>query len=161
MNKLESIAVRALNGPYPWWLWPSVLVLLAGGALGASLTFYPAQGDPSSVLILGQTFGGECGMKQAIGLPCPQCGMTRSWVHLARGRVVEAFTFNAAGALLLLWILIGGMIGAARLVTGRETLFRPPWGLLLAWVLFWLIVPYMGLWVARMIGWNMLPEYLG
>lgn len=161
MDKLERLAVRAFVGPYPWWLWPSVLVLLGGGAVGAALFFTPAADDPTTVLVLGQSFGGECGMKTALGVPCPQCGMTRSWVYLARGRILEAFTFNVAGALLFLWIVIGGLIGALRLVTGRERLLSPPWIALFIWVMFWVIVPYVGLWVARLLGWNMLPEYLG
>ncbi|TVQ94142.1 MAG: DUF2752 domain-containing protein [Deltaproteobacteria bacterium] len=122
--------------------------------------FYPSPADPTVVLIAGIPFGGECGMKQAFDLPCPQCGMTRSWVYLVRGRVLEAFTFNTAGALLLLWIWIGGLIGALRLITGKEGLLRPPWIAMFAWAIFWLIVPYAGFWVARMLGWNVLPEYL-
>jgi hypothetical protein len=161
MDRIEAVAVRVLNGPYPWWLWPSALVALAGICVGAALTLYPSDGDPTMVYVLGQTFGGECGMKTALGVPCPQCGMTRSWVYLVRGRVFEAFTFNAAGALLLLWIVVAGLIGAIRLVTGRERVLSPPWIALFAWAMFWIVVPYVGLWIARIIGWNPLPEYLG
>jgi hypothetical protein len=161
MERIEALAVRALSGPYPWWLWPSTLVLLAGVAIGAALTLYPADHDPTTVLVIGQSFGGECGMKTAFGVPCPQCGMTRSWVYLVRGRVFEAFNFNPAGALLLLWIVAGGAIGALRLATGRERLLSPPWIALFIWVMFWVAVPYGGLWVARVLGWNPLPEYLG
>ncbi|MFK7930991.1 MAG: DUF2752 domain-containing protein [Myxococcota bacterium] len=152
---------RLVAGPYPWFLWPSALVLLAAGSIAAAIVFYPAlDGDPTRVMVAGTVFGGECGMKTALGLPCPQCGMTRSWVYLVRGRVLDAFTFNAAGALLLLWIAAAGLIGAIRLVTGREKLLRPPWIALFSWAMFWIAVPYLGLWIARCAGFNILPEYM-
>lgn len=155
-----TIVERIVYGPHPWWLWPSMLVSLAAVSIGAAWTLYPMEGDPSWVMIGGMKFGGECGMKTALDIPCPQCGMTRSWVYLVRGRIVEAFSFNAAGALLLLWIAGGGIVGAIRLVTGRERALNLPWIVLFSWAMFWIIVPYMGLWIARILGFNMLPEFL-
>lgn len=141
-------------------MWPSTLVALAAVSVAAAIFFYPpVDGDPTRIMVVGTTFGGECGMKTALGLPCPQCGMTRSWVYLVRGRILDAFTFNAAGALLLLWIVAGGLIGAVRLVTGRETALKLPWIVLFVWAMFWIFVPYIGLWLARCAGFNMLPEY--
>jgi len=160
LDRVSSFLDRSVNGPHPWWLWPSMLVSLAAVCIAAALFVYPDYGDPTRVLVLGTMFGGECGMNTAFGVPCPQCGMTRSWVYLVRGRVLEAFTFNAAGALLLLWIAAGGVVGAFRLVTGRERALNLPWGWLFGWAMFWVIVPYMGLWIARILGFNMLPEYL-
>lgn len=152
---------RLVFGPHPWWVWPSLLVTLAAISIGAAFVVYPPiDGDPTRVMIAGTMFGGECGMKTALGVPCPQCGMTRSWVYLVRGRILEAFTFNAAGALLLLWIAGGGIVGAVRLVTGKERALNLPWAVLFGWAMFWIVVPYMGLWIARIIGYNMLPEYL-
>lgn len=151
---------RMISGPHPWWLWPSSLVTLAAVCIGAALFFYPVADDPTRVMVLGQTFGGECGMKTAFGVPCPQCGMTRSWVNLVRGNVVEAFTFSAAGSLLLLWIAAGGVVGAVRLAFGNPKLLTPPWIVLFAWAVFWVVVPYAGLWIARILGFNLLPEYL-
>jgi hypothetical protein len=158
--KAQALITRLFVGPYPWWMWPSALVALACACVGAALVFYPHPTDPSVVLIAGIPFGGECGMKTMFGIPCPQCGMTRSWVNLVRGNVIEAFTFNAAGALLLLWIASAGVIGAVRLATGRKRLMEPPWIVLFSWAMFWIIVPYTALWIARIIGWNLLPEYL-
>ncbi len=43
-----------------------------------------------------------CVFMNATGLPCPGCGMTRSWVHLAHGDVGAAFSFNHFGPLLML-----------------------------------------------------------
>lgn len=47
--------------------------------------------------------GGDpsCIMRLLTGLPCPGCGMTRSWVHLAHGDVVTAFEYNFFGPLAM------------------------------------------------------------
>jgi hypothetical protein len=160
MATLNRWMLRIIEGQLPWWVWPSVLVLLASVSIAAAWTIAPTE-DPTKLAIGAYPFGGECGMKKMLGIPCPQCGMTRSWVYLVRGRVAEAFTFNAAGALLLLWIGVGGLIGALRLATGRARLLAPPWILLFVWSMLWVALPYGGLWVARIFGVNPLPEYLG
>lgn len=48
--------------------------------------------------------GGDptCIMRIMTGLPCPGCGMTRSWVHLAHGDVLTAFEYNFFGPLAML-----------------------------------------------------------
>ncbi len=38
-----------------------------------------------------------CLFRILTGLPCPACGMTRSWVHLAHGDVATAFEYNLFG----------------------------------------------------------------
>lgn len=47
--------------------------------------------------------GGDptCIMRIMTGLPCPGCGMTRSWVHLAHGDVLTAFEYNFFGPLAM------------------------------------------------------------
>ena len=48
----------------------------------------------------GSPLGGACWFHEVFGLPCPLCGMTRSFVALAHGRIGDAFRFHAAGPLL-------------------------------------------------------------
>ena len=98
-------------------------------------------------------------MKTQFGIPCPQCGMTRSWIWLVRGEIARAFTYNPAGAILFLWIFTGGVIGMVRLLLKRPQLWSPPWIALFSWCMFWILVPYMGLYITRLAGWNILPEY--
>ncbi len=40
-----------------------------------------------------------CLLRIMTGLPCPGCGMTRAWVHLAHGDVLTAFEYNVFGPL--------------------------------------------------------------
>ncbi|MDN5717314.1 MAG: DUF2752 domain-containing protein [Janibacter sp.] len=42
-----------------------------------------------------------CIMRILTGLPCPGCGMTRSWVHMAHGDVLTAFEYNVFGPLAM------------------------------------------------------------
>lgn len=48
-----------------------------------------------------QRFGlPPCTFRTVLGLPCPSCGMTTSFSHFVRGRMIEAAQANAAGLLL-------------------------------------------------------------
>jgi len=50
-----------------------------------------------------------CSFRRITGHPCVGCGMTRSWVHFAHGRIVDAFLQSPLGAALFLG-LIGAML---------------------------------------------------
>ncbi len=41
-----------------------------------------------------------CAFREGLGLPCPGCGLTRSFIRLAHGRVVESIWFHPLGLLL-------------------------------------------------------------
>lgn len=62
-----------------------------------------------------------CSFRQLTGYRCPSCGMTTSWAHLVRGRIVAAFRDNAGGALL-----------------GLVSLMLAPWSMLSGWRGRWL-----------------------
>lgn len=55
-----------------------------------------------------------CPFRLATGLPCPGCGLTRSWVDLLHGQLGEAMTANPFGilALALAIVLVGTVAGA-------------------------------------------------
>src|SRR5262245_11862434 len=59
-----------------------------------------------------------CTVLDWFGIRCPSCGMTTSWAHVARGRVLAATQANAGGALLALaaaacgpWLVGSGLCG--------------------------------------------------
>lgn len=47
-----------------------------------------------------------CFLKHMTGLDCPGCGLTRSFMALSRGSVLNAFLFNPAGPLIYLVFLL-------------------------------------------------------
>lgn len=47
-----------------------------------------------------------CALKRLTGQPCLGCGMTRSWVHMAHGRLLEAWLQNPLGSGLFVALVV-------------------------------------------------------
>ena len=157
LDRLESWLAPLARMRVKWWAWPATMVGMALFAVGASLLFHHPEGAEFVYFPNGTQFGDTCAMILLTGAPCPQCGMTRSWVHGIRFDLWNAFLFNPAGLALLGWILVGGVIGAARLITGNPRALKPGWRFQLAWGAFWLVGLYTIPWVLRLFGVNPLP----
>jgi len=148
---------RMLDYKPPGWAWPAIMVVLAGGAFGMSHVFAPVT---DTVVAFWNTPmpPGTCSFIELTGWPCPSCGMTRSWIHSARGNVVTGFLFNPAGALLFWWLMVGGVLGTVRLATRNYTKWKVPSNVLAAWAVFWMVGPYGIVWMLRIwAGINPLP----
>lgn len=61
---------------------------------------------------------GGCTMLTLTGWPCPMCGMTTTFTHLAHFHVVDAFWTQPFGLVLFSLTVIGALIGVADLATG-------------------------------------------
>ena len=102
-----------------------------------------------------------CPFRALTGLPCPGCGLTRSWVHLMHGDVSGAFTYNVFGPLTLAATAIAVVAGAVCLVAGPGALRRLRLRRLLP-----VLVVAIGVWlvygVARIVdaaaGWGVFPS---
>lgn len=149
---LDWLATRSLA----WWAWPATLVALALVSDALALFFQPL-GAEWVAWPWGGKLGDTCEMIVRTGMPCPQCGMTRSWVHAARGAWVDAFWFSPAGMTLFLWINAGGIVGLIRLVRRAPRAIEPPAWLLVGWVALWFCVLYVGAYALRVAGYNPLP----
>lgn len=149
---LDSVATFPRRSPYAW---PVAMVVIGGLATLAALVMHP--GPDEWTYFFHTRFGGPCGFQETTGLPCPSCGMTRSWVWLARGHVIKAFTYNAAGASLLIGLWVMGFLGAVRLITRDPRRWEVPFRLLSTAVMLWMLFPYLSLWIARLFGFNPLP----
>jgi hypothetical protein len=98
------------------------LLAFAGAALLGSCLLSPEQSGSGPVL---------CPFRLATGLPCPGCGLTRSFVAMGHGDVREAFRQHAFGPIfygifaafvaLKLVELVRG-----RLLLGRAALAKSP-----------------------------------
>lgn len=61
-----------------------------------------------------------CVFRIATGLPCPACGLTRSWVHMAHLELGQAWMFNAFGPLFFVLTVVAVLVAVAVLVSGRS-----------------------------------------
>ncbi len=78
----------------------------------------------------GTPLGALCWLHAAFDIDCPMCGMTRSFVALAHGRLGDAFAFHPAGPLLfaamLALVIAVGVVAVRRarpLVERRRFMF--------------------------------------
>ena len=74
------------------------LVLQPGGAGTLAL---PIPGTDAQVLLPGM-----CLSQALLGIPCPGCGLTRSFVAFSLGDIQSAFHFNAMGPVLYIICLM-------------------------------------------------------
>ncbi len=133
-----------------WIYMASALVCLAG-----ALVVAPSGHEHTAVL--GVEIPGVCTFLQLTGLPCPGCGMTRSWVWLVRGEVATALQYNVAGSSLFLWIQAMGLLGAARLLLKKPGLLRMSSRAFVIGSFLWAGVLMFGFWGLRLAGWYPMP----
>ena len=83
---------------------------LCGAALLASLAGLRAiaSADLNSVTFAGHVLNGVCWFRQRFGVPCPFCGMTRSFLFTLHGQFTSALQLNWAGPLLVLGLCVLG-----------------------------------------------------
>jgi hypothetical protein len=60
-----------------------------------------------------------CPFRLATGLPCPGCGLTRSWVYLAHGRWSEALGANPFGLVSMAAVVVLIVVVATCVFRGR------------------------------------------
>lgn len=95
-----------------------------------------------------------CSLIQTTGMPCPTCGMTTAFAHMARGQVVEALQAQAFGAVLFVLMLAAALAGTAQALGGRDHFGAAPlrprmwwlWALLAGGTAGWALKMALGLW---------------
>lgn len=102
----------------------ALLLLLSAGALALSFAVRPSPAGWGTHIRLGFP---PCMFHTLVGLPCPFCGMTTAFAHMARGQVVQAFSCHVLGPAFFLgtWILAAWSLWC--LVGGVSPV--PPWAL--------------------------------
>ena len=84
--------------------------------------------DETRSFFLGRAFGSACWFRSHFGIPCPNCGMTRSLILAAHGEFTRSLKLAAGGAAMVLATaltsLMLGLLGIAMLVGNRVTTAR-------------------------------------
>lgn len=98
-------------------------VLLVG--VGALRILFDA--DEAHSWFLGHAFGSTCWFRAHVGIPCPNCGMTRSLILAAHGEFGRSWRLAPGGAATLLASIVAGlMLGAFGVAQfwGRPSIVR-------------------------------------
>lgn len=120
--------------------------LLAAGSISVAASSRLLSPDPRGFGTHEQIVGVPCTFRAFTGIPCPTCGMTTSFAHMARGEIAQALHAQPMGAALFAMLVLGGLLSAFSAVTGvpfwQKLDGRPIWvlvavlvaGLLAGWL---------------------------
>jgi hypothetical protein len=114
---------RGQSDPFPFRL-------LAGAALLIAWIVPARRLDAGPVL---------CTFRRATGLPCPSCGLSRSWSALLHGRFRESVAFHPLGPIKVL-AAVALMLRADEKVPGLAERLKSPaiaGSLVTGWVAVW------------------------
>ena len=97
--------------------------------------------DPSKYQLI------ECAFHNITGLPCPSCGLTRSFHSMAHLHFNDAFGLNWMGPVLFTGILLLGFMLFGEAVSGSRIQFRSKvislkvlfFGLIGLWLVVWVV----------------------
>lgn len=113
-------APRGTDEGYSWiaaclWLGGSLTIL----SLAAILSVGPARHVylPGVSVPLPET----CMMHARFGIDCPGCGLTRSFIHFANGRIFEGMSVNPAGIAIFLFVAAQVPAASLRFAYGRSS----------------------------------------
>lgn len=61
-----------------------------------------------------------CPFRALTGLPCPGCGLTRSWVYLMHGDIGSSLASNWFGPVLILAVVVLAVVSIRSRLTGKR-----------------------------------------
>ncbi len=117
--------------------WTRVVAELLLGAVVYTVSAVLAP-DGDAVALFGVPVPMMCGYRARTGLPCPLCGATRAFVHLARGHLLTAFGYNPAASLLFVALVGTGALAAVRVLRRDPAWNRPHPALVAVFAAGWL-----------------------
>ena len=100
-QKTHSLALGARLAK-PGFLAAFLAAMLLGELAAARMLL---SADRERVTIAGMPVDAACAFKQRFGVPCPACGMSRSFVLTLHGDLATALDLNPGGPMLVLGIL--------------------------------------------------------
>ena len=77
-----------------WWFGHALVLLLCGAVVAMAAVLAPT---PEAVSLFGVPIPELCTYRKLFGMPCPGCGLTRSFSFMAHGAFLEALRMNWMG----------------------------------------------------------------
>ena len=111
-------------------IWRGLAPLAASSLLlcGVCALRFLFQSDEAHSWFLGRAFGSACLFRARFGIPCPNCGMTRSLILAAHGEIVRSLRLAPGGAAMVLAAvatsLVLGALGVGMLWGRPSTVCR-------------------------------------
>ena len=104
-----------------------VILIICSVILGGSLISTPPTDENPSMRIGGITLPGICMFHGLTGLPCPGCGLTRSFVTATHGDLTSSFSHHRLGLLTLYYIFLQFVFNLVFIAipSWRKSLTRP------------------------------------
>ncbi len=100
-----------------------IILILCSVLLGGALILNPSSSEAPHLRVGGITLPSVCIFLNTTGLPCPGCGLTRSIVAAAHGKLGLSFSYHRLGPLILLYIILQFMFNLGYLMIPK---WRPP-----------------------------------
>ena len=126
------------------------LALPGAAVLGLARWLEPSPTGVGTHLQLGLN---PCVVLALTGVPCPMCGMTTTFAHMADGHLLLALRNQPAGVVLFGLTVVGTALGLYDLVVGSGA-----WRRTLAWIsareariALWLLVVMLGGWIYKVL----------
>lgn len=127
------------------WLW------LAGPVAILTLSFCMSTLDDRQVSLPGLGVLPEtCTLHTRLGIDCPGCGLTRSFIQLANADFQSAWQLNPLGPLLFVFVVLQVPLAIAKLAESRWSLAQR---LILQRLVNWNQLLLIGLLISLMVRW--------
>ncbi len=94
----------------------------------------------------------SCAMYRYFGLDCPGCGLTRTFIHLAHGRLVEGLNLNPIGLIVFAFTIVQIPLGFGQLILGWRGDWLRSWPTWNERALIALVFALSLQWLARLLG---------
>ena len=104
----------------------TALFFPSAAVLGTAIHLSP---DPSGMGTHKQLGLSECGFLSLTQLPCPMCGMTTTFTHLAHFQIIEGVVNQPFGLILFSGTVVAAVVGGLDLILARGR-----WRSVLSWL---------------------------